>query len=415
MSAVIETHGQVVEDDFHWTTMGEIADVIGGGTPRTSDPQNFEGGDIPWITPADLSGYTEKFIAGGNRHITRKGLESSSARMLPAGAVLFTSRAPIGYVAIAKNPIATNQGFKSFVLKEGVLPEYVYWWLKGSKQAAESLASGTTFLEISGANAKKLPIPMVSLARQRYIVAEIEKQFSRLDEAVANLQRVKANLKRYKASVLNEFFDSKASGWWNCKLKDVCQVLSGFAFKSTDFFTEGVPVVKISNIGYGVFHWKDQEYLPLSFLESQRAFAIQPCDLLMALTRPITNGTLKVCLYPHDGSVALLNQRVAVLRVGVDLKREFLLLMMQSAAFKNQLKDALSETLQPNLSPVDLKNFEISIPPGPEQALIIAEVDRQLSIIREVEAVVDANLQRARALRQATLAKSFGASTTSIY
>ena len=187
----------------------------------------------------------------------------------------------------------------------------------------------------------------------------------------------------------------------------MCQVISGFAFKSTDFSRDGVPVVKIANIGYGEFHWKDQEYLPSSFLESQRAFAIQPCDLLMALTRPITNGTLKVCLYPHDAPVALLNQRVAVLRVGVDLGREFLLLMMQSAAFKNQLQNALSETLQPNLSPVDLKNFEISIPSGPEQARIVAEVDRHLSIIREVEAEVDANLQRAQALRQSTLSSAF--------
>lgn len=97
---------------------------------------------------------------------------------------------------------ATNQGFKSFVLKEGVLPEYVYWWLKGAKQIAEGLANGTTFLEISGANAKKLPIPVVPLDQQKLIVAEIEKQFSRLDEAVANLKRVKANLKRYKAAVL---------------------------------------------------------------------------------------------------------------------------------------------------------------------------------------------------------------------
>ena len=265
--------------------------------------------------------------------------------------------------------------------------------------AGQNTVSQGTMLDI--------PVPCPGLETQREIVAELEKQFSRLDEAVANLQRVKANLKRYKASVLSEFFDSKVSGWRKCQLKTVCQVISGFAFKSTDFSRDGVPVVKIANIGYGEFHWKDQEYLPSSFLESQRAFAIQPCDLLMALTRPITNGTLKVCLYPHDAPVALLNQRVAVLRVGVDLGREFLLLMMQSAAFKNQLQNALSETLQPNLSPVDLKNFEISIPSGPEQARIVAEVDRHLSIIREVEAEVDANLQRAQALRQSTLSSAF--------
>ncbi|MFZ5589080.1 MAG: restriction endonuclease subunit S [Pseudomonadota bacterium] len=187
---------------WEWSTMEEIANVVGGGTPKTNDPTNYERGTIPWITPADLSGYTAKHIAHGARFITQKGLNDSSAKMMPAGTVLFTSRAPIGYVAIASNPVCTNQGFKSFVLKEGVLPDYVYWWLKGSKDLAESMASGTTFLELSGAKAKQLPIPVAPLDQQKHIVAEIEKQFSRLDEAVANLKRVKANLKRYKAAVL---------------------------------------------------------------------------------------------------------------------------------------------------------------------------------------------------------------------
>jgi type I restriction enzyme S subunit len=188
--------------NWKWTTLGEIADVVGGGTPKTNEPSNYEGGTIPWITPADLSGYTAKHISHGARFITKKGLEESSAKMMPAGTVLFTSRAPIGYVVIASNPVCTNQGFKSFVLKEGVLPDYVYWWLKGSKDLAESMASGTTFLELSGAKAKQLPIPIAPLDQQKHIIAEIEKQFSRLDEAVANLKRVKANLKRYKAAVL---------------------------------------------------------------------------------------------------------------------------------------------------------------------------------------------------------------------
>lgn len=141
--------------------------------------------------------------------------------MMPKGTVLFTSRAPIGYVAIASNPVCTNQGFKSFVLKEGVLPDYVYWWLKGSKDVAEGLASGTTFLELSGAKAVQIPIPIAPLAQQQRIVGEIEKQFSRLDEAIANLKRVKANLKRYKAAVLKAAVEGKLTEQWRKKDPDV--------------------------------------------------------------------------------------------------------------------------------------------------------------------------------------------------
>ena len=148
----IEPHE--IPNSWEFTTMGEISTVIGGGTPKTKEPDNYEGGSIPWLTPADLSGYTKKKIGHGKRFITEKGLSTSSARMMPVDTVLYTSRAPIGYVAIASNPICTNQGFKSFFLNDGILPDYVYWYLKGTKDLAESLASGTTFLELSGGQSK---------------------------------------------------------------------------------------------------------------------------------------------------------------------------------------------------------------------------------------------------------------------
>ena len=212
---IIEPHK--IPESWAFKKMSEISTVIGGGTPKTKEPDNYEGGDISWLTPADLSGYTKKKIGHGNRFITEKGLSTSSARMMPAGTVLYTSRAPIGYVAIASNPICTNQGFKSFVLNDGILPDYVYWYLKGTKNLAESLASGTTFLELSGARAKQIPIPIAPLDEQKRIVAEIEKQFSRLDEAVESLKRVKANLRRYKASALKAAVEGKLTEEWRKK------------------------------------------------------------------------------------------------------------------------------------------------------------------------------------------------------
>ena len=386
---------------WKWMTLADVGKVITGNTPPTADAENY-GDAIPFVKPTEL---VDRGIRSAPSGLAPQAM--GKARVVPAGAVLVSCIGNLGKTGIAKVPVAFNQQINAVVFNENVIPEFGFYYAQTLKPWLYGESSATTIPIVNKGKFQQARFPLAPLDEQREIVAELEKQFSRLDEAVANLQRVKANLKRYKASVLSEFFDSKVSGWRKCQLKTVCQVISGFAFKSTDFSRDGVPVVKIANIGYGEFHWKDQEYLPSSFLESQRAFAIQPCDLLMALTRPITNGTLKVCLYPHDAPVALLNQRVAVLRVGVDLGREFLLLMMQSAAFKNQLQDALSETLQPNLSPVDLKNFEISIPSGPEQARIVAEVDRHLSIIREVEAEVDANLQRAQALRQSTLSSAF--------
>ena len=112
--------------EFRSCLIGEIAEIIGGGTPSTKNEDNF-GGDIPWITPKDLSDHNEMYISKGERSITKIGLENSSAKLLPANSILFTSRAPIGYVALAKNEITTNQGFKSLVLKDDNDPKFFYY------------------------------------------------------------------------------------------------------------------------------------------------------------------------------------------------------------------------------------------------------------------------------------------------
>ncbi len=191
-----------IPETWAWTCMGDVSSVVGGGTPRTSDQRNFEGGEIPWITPADLSDYGNKLISHGERNITQKGLDESGARLMPPGTVLFSSRAPIGYVAIAANPVSTNQGFKSFMLEEALTPDYVYYYLQCAKDTIISLASGTTFLEISGTKAALIPIPLAPIPEQRRIVEEIERRFSQLDAGGAALERAKANLKNYRASVL---------------------------------------------------------------------------------------------------------------------------------------------------------------------------------------------------------------------
>lgn len=212
MSEVVKKE---LPEGWSWTIMDEISDVVGGGTPKSKEKRFYDGGNIPWLTPADLSKYKEKYVSGGARYITEEGLSSSSARMVPAGTVLFTSRAPIGYVVIAKNAICTNQGFKSFVLKtDKIIPDYVYWWLKGNKQLAESFASGTTFLELSGSKAKQLPIPIAPLEQQKHIVAKIEELFSHIDAGIAALNKAKQLLKQYRQSVLKAAVTGKLTEQW---------------------------------------------------------------------------------------------------------------------------------------------------------------------------------------------------------
>ncbi|WP_300706690.1 MULTISPECIES: restriction endonuclease subunit S [Helicobacter] len=186
-------------------TLGEIGKVISGGTPSTSNKDNFDG-EIAWITPADLSGYKEKYISKGKRNLSEQGLKNSSARLLPPNSILFSSRAPIGYVAIASNALCTNQGFKNLIPNGNVSSEYIYYFLLHSKRLAESVASGTTFKEISAASFSKLPIPLPPLATQNQIVQILESKFAHLEKLAQFVNASLENLQRLKSSLLNQAF-----------------------------------------------------------------------------------------------------------------------------------------------------------------------------------------------------------------
>ncbi|TGE83544.1 restriction endonuclease subunit S [Weissella confusa] len=171
--------------------ISEIAQVVGGGTPSTKEEDNYANSDVAWITPKDLSGYTQKYIANGSRDISEKGLNSSSAKLMPKGTVLVSSRAPIGYVAIADGPLATNQGFKSLVPNEDVVTsEYLYYVMKQSKSALEQVATGTTFKEVSGSVMKNFEIDIPNLEEQERIVSIL----APIDQKIELLQTINDNL-----------------------------------------------------------------------------------------------------------------------------------------------------------------------------------------------------------------------------
>ncbi|HEK2841284.1 TPA: restriction endonuclease subunit S [Proteus mirabilis] len=192
------------------TTLNEIADVIGGGTPSTKN-EAFWGGEIPWITPKDLTGYTKMYISHGERFITKNGLDNSSTRLLPEGTVLMSSRAPIGYVAIAANPITTNQGFKSLVPNtELANNKFLYFWIKNNKQYIDSLGSGTTFAEVSGSVVKSLEIELPSLAEQKAIASVL----SSLDNKIDLLHRQNKTLESIAETLFRQWFVEEVDDSW---------------------------------------------------------------------------------------------------------------------------------------------------------------------------------------------------------
>ena len=194
---------QATTTQKEWTkvTVGEIAEVIGGGTP-SSKVDEYWGGSIPWLTPKDLSGYAFRRVKRGRRNITDSGLANSSARLLPKNTVLVTSRAPIGYVALADNEIATNQGFKSLILNDGYDPDFFYYLIKHNVPILEAVSSGTTFKEISGKAFKQIKFNVPPLPEQKAIAHIL----GSLDDKIELNRRMNETLEAMAQALFKSWF-----------------------------------------------------------------------------------------------------------------------------------------------------------------------------------------------------------------
>lgn len=174
-----------------------IAEVVGGGTPSTTI-EDYWDGDIPWISPSDLTGYTDVYIGKGKKSITELGYKNSSTKMLPKNSILFSSRAPIGYIAIAKNEVCTNQGFKSLILKESIDTKYFYYWLKCNMDYVKLFGTGATFPEISGSAMKNIKVEIFNDKAYQEKISSILFKYDQLiknnNDRIELLEQIAENL-----------------------------------------------------------------------------------------------------------------------------------------------------------------------------------------------------------------------------
>ena len=192
-----------VPDNWKWVRLCQIGGIVGGGTPRTSEPDYFAspGSGVAWITPADLGKLTDLYVDRGNRDISDSGLSSSSARLVPTGSILFSCRAPIGYVAISSNPVSTNQGIKTLVPYISRLSKYVAYVLSHFAVDIDASAPGTTYKEISGKLFARVLVPLPPLAEQHRIVAKVDVLMDQCDRLEEKFKEREDHRKRFtKAS-----------------------------------------------------------------------------------------------------------------------------------------------------------------------------------------------------------------------
>lgn len=418
--------------------IGEIAQVIGGGTPDANKPENFaDDGGIAWITPADLSGYNCTYISRGRRFLTEKGYGACSAKLLPKGAVLFSSRAPIGYVAIAANEISTNQGFKSFVLNQGVIPEYIYYYLKFAKPLAEELASGTTFPEISGKNAAKIPVKLAPLDEQRRVIVKLEKLLSRVDAAQARLATVPRILKRFRQSVLvaacsghltadwrkveenrvtvsfddelhNEIesLNDVPDSWSWTTLEALCDKSRGITYGVIKLGAEvsnGVPCLRTSDVRPLRIEVEDVKKIAPNISANYRRTILKGGEVLVNV-----RGTLGgVAVVPNELKGWNVSREVAVVPLAGLIDPHFIAFWIAAKPSQNWLARVEKGVAYTGINLEDLRLLPVALPCFEEQGEIVRRVE---ALFKTADAL-EARYRKAKAhvdkLAQSILARAF--------
>ena len=403
-----------IPENWCWTRLGNITEVVGGGTPSSKVEEYYKNGSISWISPADLSGYNDIYISRGAKNITKLGLEKSSAQLMPSGTVCLSSRAPIGYVTIAKNELCTNQGFKNFLPATCYIPEYLYWYLKGSKELLESYASGTTFLELSGSKAALVEFPLAPVTEQQRIVSRIESLFAKLDEAKEKVQAVVDGFELRKSAILHKAFTGELTerwrkehgvgldSWDNRTLTSVCHSIFDGDHMPPPKSENGIPFLVISNVNDGHLSFENTRFVPQEYYDSlSETRKPQIGDVLYTLV-----GSYGIPIVVDDERPFCFQRHMALLKPKF-INTYFLWYLLQSQEMFNKASEIATGTAQLTVPIKGLRMIEFLCPSKNEQAEIVCILDSLLAQDQQAKEAAEAVLSQIDTMKKAILARAF--------
>jgi type I restriction enzyme, S subunit len=435
-----------------WTRVGELYNIVGGGTPSTKIA-NYWNGNIPWITSADIYGL-KNIIP--RKQITEKAIDNSATHLVPVGSLIVVTRVGLGKIALTKEPLCFSQDSQALIGNSFfIFPDYSLYHLSTAVQIFKYKHRGTTIAGVTKKQLSELEFALPPLSEQHRIVAKIEELFTRLDAGVAALMRVKAELKHYCQAVLKYAFEGKLTAAWReankeeiepasvllerikeerkkaakGKLKDLPRinradlpevpegwlwvssrmlflyVTSGSRDWKKYYSNTGALFIRTQDINKNKLVLDNVAYVNLPDKVEGKRSLLKRNDILIIITGANVG---KVALVDRELSEAYVSQSVALARLAIPEIAKFIHMALIADGFgKTQLERMAYGMGRPVLSLENVEDILLPLPPINEQQKIIEEIESRLSVADAVEYVIEQNLKQSERLRQSILKKAF--------
>ncbi|MET3352303.1 UNVERIFIED_ORG: type I restriction enzyme S subunit [Xanthobacter viscosus] len=386
---------------FGWSLkpLGDLAQVISGGTPSRNVPRFWEGGTIPWITPTDITATPGKYISEAKYRITKLGLLSCSASLLPPGSILMTSRATLGEAKISTMTSCTNQGFKSLVANKGVSNEFLYYQMQRTKQAYARYGSGSTFLEVGKKDTVAFPVLIPDEASQvaiAKVLALVDAQIEATEALIAKQERVRAGLMQdlftrgvdehgqllpHRQEAPHLYHETELGwlpqGWKAPELESLLADIPtpmrsgpfGSALLKHELAAAGIPFLGIDNVHVEQFKPDFIRFVtPQKFAELYR-YRVLPDDVVITIM-----GTVgRCCVIPHGYGEMLSSKHLWTMTFDQSKVLPELVCWQLNHApwvlsrFRAKSQGGIMDAIQSST----LKELRLPLPPPPEQSKIV--------------------------------------------
>ncbi len=377
--------------------LGEVAEIIGGSTPKTN-VQEYWGGTNYWVTPAELSG--EKYIEKTERTITDLAVKKTNLQLLPPGTVLLSSRAPIGKTAITTVPMYCNQGFKNIVCSESLCNSFVYWYLSYNKDFLNELGTGATFKEISKKTVSNIEIPVPPLSVQESIVSELDM----LSGIISKHKALQEEYDRLEQSIFYDMFGDPVTnekGWEVKKLGDECtEVKYGTSRPASE---DGqYKYLRMGNLTQnGFLDLTDVKTIDIPDDEIEKCI-VRKGDVLFNRTNSL-ELIGKTCLFDLDEPMVIAGYIIRV-RLTERINQRYLVSMFNLPSIKTLLKSmAKGAVNQANINSQELKSIKVPLPPIENQN----EYEKKFDFIEQMKAKNKAAQEEAEMLFNERMAYYF--------